>query len=348
MTNDEILILRGDEIQFLLDGQEHAIMDRVQKAYELHSRGMDVLPHSSFLRFPHDARNRIIALPAYLGGEFGVAGIKWISSFPGNLSGGLRRASGVVILNSMQTGRPEALLEASVINAKRTAASAALAAKYLAKPADEAVVIGCGIIGFEITRFLKVVFPRLSQLIIYDLDAERAARFQRQCVEYLDFEHVRIAADLDSALHAASLVSLATTAATPYVHDLSMLSPNATVLHVSLRDLAPEIILNAENIVDDIDHVCRAQTSLDLAQQITGNRNFIRGTLADLFLQNITPDESGKVRIFSPFGLGILDLAVGSLVKQLGIAQQVGTLLGSFAPGSMDLPLASCARSSQS
>jgi len=348
MTNDEILILRGDEIQSLLEGHEHAIMDRVQKAYEIHSRGMDVLPHSSFLRFPHDPRNRIIALPAYLGGEFGVAGIKWISSFPGNLSYGLQRASGVVILNSMRTGRPEALLEASVINAKRTAASAALAAKYLAQPADEAVVIGCGIIGLEIIRFLKVAFPRLGRLVVYDLDAQRAVHFQRQCLEYLGFEHVRIAAGLDSALHAASLVALATTAATPHIRDLSMLSPDATVLHISLRDLAPEIILSAENVVDDADHVCRAQTSLDLAQQIIGNRNFIRGNLADLFLQNITLDGSGKLRIFSPFGLGILDLAVGSLVKELGISRHVGTLLGSFAPANMGFPQIASARSSQS
>jgi ornithine cyclodeaminase/alanine dehydrogenase-like protein (mu-crystallin family) len=84
--------------------------------------------------------------------------------------------------------------------------------------------------------------------------------------------------------------------------------------------------------VDDIDHVCRAQTSLDLAQQVIGNRDFISGTLADVFLKNIPIDNSGKLRIFSPFGLGILDLAVGTLVQELGIAQQKGIILESFAP----------------
>jgi len=332
MREDEILILRGDEIEKLLEGHERDIMERVRKAYEYHSLGMDVLPHSSFLHFPDDSRNRIIALPAYLGGDFGIAGIKWVSSFPGNLSRGLQRASGIVILNSMQTGRPEVLLEASVINAKRTAASAALAAQCLSTSTDRVSVIGCGIIGFEIIRFLRVLYQGLNRLTIYDLDSARAKHFQRRCLESLGFEHVEIVSELTSVLHASPLISFATTAPEPYIHSLSTLSPGTTVLHVSLRDLSPEVILNSENIVDDIDHVCRARTSLDLAQQMTGNRDFIRGTLADVFLANITLDNSGKLRIFSPFGLGVLDLAVGTLVRELGITQQKGIILESFSP----------------
>src|SRR6185369_2425828 len=104
------------------------------------------------LGFPEQQRNRIIALPAYLGGSFEVCGLKWVSSFPGNLDRGMDRASALVILNSPLSGRLEAILEASRINAKRTAASAALAARQLqaGKQTNRLGVIGCGPINFEV------------------------------------------------------------------------------------------------------------------------------------------------------------------------------------------------------
>ena len=116
---------------------------------------------------------------------------------------------------------------------------------------------------------------------------------------------------------------------------MSVVHPGAAILHVSLRDLSPEVILTCDNVVDDIDHVCRAQTSVHLVEQLTGNRNFIRGALSDVLSGRISArSDTGGVVIFSPFGLGILDLAVGKLVKDLGLEQGRGTIIDSFLPES--------------
>jgi ornithine cyclodeaminase/alanine dehydrogenase-like protein (mu-crystallin family) len=85
------------------------------------------------------------------------------------------------------------------------------------------------------------------------------------------------------------------------------------VLHVSLRDLSPEIILGSSNIVDDVEHCLKADTSPHLAEQLVGNRDFIAGTLDDVMSGRVTLPADRPV-VFSPFGLGVLDLAVGKHV----------------------------------
>lgn len=79
-------ILSGNDVDLALRGQETRVLEAVERSYTAHGRGLTVLPHSVFLRFPHRPADRIIALPAYLGGDAECAGIKWIASFPGNLA----------------------------------------------------------------------------------------------------------------------------------------------------------------------------------------------------------------------------------------------------------------------
>jgi ornithine cyclodeaminase len=330
---DDILLLKGNEIGALLEGREHDIVNIVARAYEAHASGRSSLPHSTFLRFPDDEKNRIIALPAYLGDGFGVAGIKWVSSFTANLNKGLDRASAVLILNSTETGRPDAIVEGSIISAKRTAASAALAARYLldGRTPTSVGLVGCGLIGFEIMKFLRAVCPWLERLWLFDLDAGRAEKFKRECGEL--FESVEVATNRDEVLSNAPLVVLATTAARPYLDDLSACAPGSTILHVSLRDITPEAILNCDNVVDDVDHVSRAQTSIHLAEQLTGSREFVRCTLGEILLGRAAPrrdDES--IAVFSPFGLGILDIALGKYVCELGRQANMGTVIDFFLP----------------
>ena len=126
--SNSLLVLTGSDVKTLLCNNEALITSIIEKAYHLHGTGNSSLPHSSFLRFPEMVKERIIALPAYLGGDANVAGVKWIASFPENLKAGKSRASASIILNSMEDGRPICMMEGSIISASRTAASAALAA----------------------------------------------------------------------------------------------------------------------------------------------------------------------------------------------------------------------------
>lgn len=329
--SNQLRILGAEDIRRALDGQEQLVMDEIRAAYETHQLGQTSLPHSSFLRFPQEPRNRIISLPAYLGGPFEVAGLKWIASFPGNHAQNLDRASACMILNSMETGRPYAILEGSIISARRTAASAAVAARYLhsnPRP-EELALVGCGPINFEIAKFLRVVFPSLQRFIVHDTNPERAAAFGKRCREELGVKAVDLYNDPKQVLARVPLVSFATNTGTPHIETLQSCPEGTTILGISLRDLSAQAVLECDNIVDDVDHVVREQTSLHLAEQKTGNRDFIRATLADVTLgQKQGRLDSPRPVLFSPFGLGILDLALGKFVT----SRSEGQIVPNFLP----------------
>jgi 2,3-diaminopropionate biosynthesis protein SbnB len=334
MSANNITVMGASDIQAALNGHELQVMDAVQKAYEAHARGASSLPHSSFLRFPDSDKDRIICLPAYLGGDYQLAGVKWIASMPGNVDKGLERASAVIILNDRITGQPKAVMEGSIISKQRTAASAALASKVLAERAPDAIgFVGCGPINATVAQFLAITWPNVRRFIAFDLDPARADVFGEALLAQIPEASFTVAASLEALLSECPMVAFGTTAIKPYVEDLDACPAGATILHVSLRDLSAGTIRANHNVVDDLDHVNRADTSIHLASQRAGNTDFVHSSLGDLLLGNVDlPERDGRKIIFSPFGLGVLDLAVANFVQNQIANNGGGTLVESFLP----------------
>jgi 2,3-diaminopropionate biosynthesis protein SbnB len=306
-------IISGAVVRSVLDQDFPHLIDCVADAYRQHHQAKSVNPDSHFLRFPKSPENRIIALPAALTGDRPVAGIKWIASYPGNIEFNVPRASAVLILNDYGTGYPFACMEASLISAARTAASAVLGAYWLNDKRREVKslgIVGSGIIARNIVDMFKADDWSIPSVVVHDLNGESAASLvNHACTLGLD---ASAASSLDDALD-CEVVLFATTAGMPYVHSPRRFRPQQIVLNVSLRDLAPELILDASNIVDDIDHCLKASTSPHLAEQQVGHRRFVNGSLGELMAGDIALGDD-RPRIFSPFGMGILDLAVGRYV----------------------------------
>jgi ornithine cyclodeaminase len=324
--SDDLLVLGSRDVGALLEGRELDVVDAVRTAYLLHGRGESHLPLSTFLTLP-DPTTRIIALAAHLGGDEPVAGIKWVASFPGNVDKGLPRASAVVILNSLDTGRPVALLEGARINAARTAASAALAASVLAAAPSSLGMIGCGVINREILRYTMLLCPSIERVVVHDARPESAAAYAGELSQ--SGVKADTAPSIEAVCADCELVSFATTAGTPHVGAEAIHAGVETILHVSLRDLDPMTLARCDNVVDDVDHVLRANTSLHLAEQQLGRRSFIRATLAQV-LEGAPARAGIGPTVFSPFGLGVLDLAVAQLLANQAAAQGAGHTLQDF------------------
>lgn len=334
MSANSLTIIGAADVEAVLRGREPEVIKAVRKAYETHARGASSLPHSSFLRFPDSDKDRIICLPAYLGDDYQLAGVKWIASMPDNVARGMERASAAVILNDRLTGRPRAFMEGSIISKQRTAASAALASKVLATGEPDVIgFVGCGPINVSVAQFLATTWPGVRQFMAFDLDPARSRVFGEVLCEHIPEAVFTTAASLEALLSECSMVSFGTTAIKPYVDSLDASPVGATILHVSLRDLSAATILSNHNIVDDLDHVNRAATSIHLASTQTGNTDFVHGSLGDLLLGNVElPERDQSKIIFSPFGLGVLDLAVADMVQRAIAREGGGTVIESFLP----------------
>jgi len=309
-------VIGGRQVERVLRGRQKQIVDLVEATYRRHSAGDSVNPPSYFLRFPDRPSARIIALPASIGGPLRVDGLKWISSFPENVAAGLPRASAVLILNDHENGYPFACLESSIISATRTAALAASAADWLSRGRCRPVragFVGTGLIARYIHTFLAGTGWSFDEIGVHDLSAASAAGFRGYLEQSGATGRITVHDGPEQLIRSSDLVIFATVAGEPHVTDLSWFEHNPLVLHVSLRDLAPEILLASTNIVDDVEHCLKASTSPHLAEQLTGSRDFLAGTLYDVMAGRVTVP-GDRPTVFSPFGLGVLDLAVGKYV----------------------------------
>jgi 2,3-diaminopropionate biosynthesis protein SbnB len=328
----ELSIINGKTVFDIVRAQRTECVQVVREAYLAHADGHSVNPDSYFLKFPDKPDCRIIALPAYLGNGFDVAGLKWIASYPGNIQRGFPRASAVLVLNNYETGYPFAILESSIISAARTAASAVLAAHWLSgqsRRANALGIVGTGFIARYVYEFLLDTGWTIEDVRLHDRSPVESEKFRNTACRLEHHRTVTVVPDVAELVRACDLILFTTVASTPHIADATLFEHNPLVLHVSLRDLAPEILLRSQNVVDDVEHVMKANTSPHLAEQQTGDRSFVTGTLADIMTGRRAVNRSRPI-IFSPFGMGILDLAVGNWVYEQAVAAGQDLRLSNF------------------
>ena len=170
------------------------------------------------------------------------------------------------------------MLESSIISATRTAASAALAADGLTRtgPRPRRVgFVGTGLIARYVHTYLAGTGWSFDEIGVHDLSPDSAAGFRGYLERTGGAGRITVHASAEELIRSSDLVVFATVAVQPARHELSWFAHHPVVLHVSLRDLAPEILLGATNIVDDVEHCLKADTSPHLAEQLTGNRDFL-------------------------------------------------------------------------
>lgn len=316
------------------------LMDVVEGAISLIDDGDYAQPLKPYLRYGNP-RNRIITMPAYIGGSVQAAGIKWIASFPGNIAEGLPRAHSVTLLNDAATGVPAAVVNTALVSGIRTAAVSGVMLRQWQKArqslleAGRSAPIRVGIIGFgpigrlhsEMCR--SVLGSDLGEVYVYDIGWSRPGTRKPITTDCLpdEFGGTRVASDWEE-IHDRCDVVIACTVSSDRYYRLP-LRKGTLHLDVSLRDYAPEALDKVKAIVvDDWQEVCRENTDIELLHLQKGLAADDVWTLGDIAcraaLMTMSPEEPV---LFCPMGMAAFDIAIAHWYAETASRQGVGIRL---------------------
>lgn len=308
----DLMILPRSKVETFFNNNIEAAYNVIKRTYLDFSEGKSKNPPSSFLWYDDETNSRIIGLAAYLGDEKSYPGIKWIASCPNNIDHGIQRASAVIVLNDFTTGFPIAIIEGAAISALRTALSAILGLEHLypTKNISHLGIVGGGNLAVIFLHCLYLLGWTIGNCLVHDKNSNQVNQMKKRLPNLNNLEY---SPNLNQMLKQSDVVLLTTTSAKPYIMCQDVFKSEAVILNLSLRDLAPEILLAAYNIVDEVEHVLAANTSPHLAYRLSGNKKFIAGNIMQL-VSGLTKPVPEKLKIFSPMGMGILDIALANLL----------------------------------
>lgn len=296
---------------------------------------------------------RFMAMPAYLGGRFKGAGVKWYGSNAENRANGLPRSIHVFVLNDAVTGAPKAIMSANLLSAYRTGAVPAVGVKHLAVENAETVgIIGPGVMSRTILASSITQRPSIKTVKIKGRSAgstEKAAQWIRDRFEDLD---VQVVDSEQEAIEGSDILIAGTSTspdgpqAFPYFKR-EWLKPGALVLCPAAARFDDDFIKSDEsNLVLDYDGLYKEwfqENGPDVTYErllgIPGNRWWDmveEGTLPKEKLHNIGAIAAGKapgrendeqIFFYSIGGMPVEDVSWATEVYENALEKGIGTTL---------------------
>ena len=229
MENTRVDFLYLDEEEMIEAGVKdmHQCVGVMEEVFSLLGQGDYIMggknhnSHGILISFPDEPQfpnmpkngpdRRFMAMTAYLGGRFRVAGEKWYGSNKENLSKGLPRSILMVMLNDADTGAPLALMSGNLISAFRTGAIPGVGAKYQAKKDSRVLsLIAAGVISRTCLLSLIDSRPGIETVKIYDIyreSSEKLAAFIKE--NYPSVKEICVCGSIEEAVKDADIINVA-------------------------------------------------------------------------------------------------------------------------------------------
>ena len=219
-----------------------------------HAHGMLlVFPKSSDIpNYPLNNGNdhRFTAMPAYAGGRFHCAGMKWISSNTDNPRlRGIPRGSSFIVLSDPESGVVFSAMSGTLVSTMRSAAGAAVAVKYLGEKTKTLALIGAGVMNKASLLLFPKLMPQLECIKVYDLVQEKSEQFCREVKEEIGLD-VQIAESMTEAFADADTIHLGQSK--NFLVEETFVKPGALVLVSSVCNIDRKLIASSNIFMDQL------------------------------------------------------------------------------------------------
>ncbi len=336
MSRADILFLNNKAMDKLGASDMEAVIRDVERVYTLTQEGDVISPGKCVMRWGETVEDentlgRINAMPGYIGGEYDMAGIKWIGSGPMNYKKGLPRASVTVILNDPVTKLPLCIADGTAVSTMRTGASGGVAVKYLAKK-DSKVMTICGAGAQAPTQFeaAKLVCPSIKTLYVYDIRMENAQRFANYITEKYDDVKAVATDNPEAAVRESDIIDCVTLASEPFIKG-KWLKKGCLVMNMADYEVDYECIeLSSKVVVDYWENVKHRMISTVALMWKDGKfkDSDLYAELGEIVRGTKSPRKNDdEIIYFNAVGAGIMDIALTARCYKNALETNIGIKL---------------------
>ncbi len=327
LSQEDVIAAGGLDMKMVVEGME--------RAFKLLNAGKVIIPNKIVMTLPpgEKERGRINGLAAYIGGDWEVAGIKWIPGFPNNPSRyKLPRANAFLILNDTNTGMPLVIMDGTLLSAMRTGAiGGGVGAKHLArKDSEVAAIIGMGVQARTQALALKTVLPKLKEIRGFDVWKDRG-RLVAKDIEKMIGITTKFVDTPKEAVEGADVIDTVTVADEPIVKDAWVKKGNLFIHMGSYIEEEYDVVLHANKIIADDWEIVKHRKTPVLARMYDEGKikdSDIYANLDEIVAGKKKGRETDDERIFfSPIGMAHEDVAVASLVYEQAKKKGIGKKL---------------------
>ena len=313
---------------------------------------MVMFPESSpFPEMPVDGPDRrFMAMPAYLGGKFDMAGMKWYGSNCANKEKGLPRSILMLTLNDKDTGAPLAYMSANILSAYRTGAVPGVGYKHLSRRDAKVVgIIGPGVMSKTALAAIMAVRPDVETIKVKGRGAASLQKFIDHVKAEYPQVHVYAVDTIEEAVRDSDIISASTStptgdpAAYPYIAE-AWIKPGALISSTAALRFDDDFIIHrARTVTDNIklyeaweeemkpNAYCTVPIPAVHVMDLIAEGKMAKEQVDDLgdILMGKIPlhRDENEIIVYSIGGMPVEDVAWGTMVYRNAMKKGIGTKL---------------------